>query len=206
MADGRQAVVVGMRGAGLREKAARTFEVVAVALDAGFLEPVGHALVFDDAERDVRTRFASGFQLAHPRANLIEQRAFVEAFPGGDQADGRHAVSVRFIGGFGHGFRIHEAVSGRAGLVMRRLRAKAAIFRARAGLGVDNGAKVDFVAFEFLAQAVRPREQIENVGAVFEIKEPQRLVARDAPAAQNPLSQIRDAHVIICVKHLCRHG
>jgi hypothetical protein len=152
------------------------------------------------------TRFAAGFQFAHPGANLIEQRTFVEAFPGGDQPDGRHTVSVRFIGGFGNGFRIHEAVFGRAGLVMRRLRAKAAIFRARAGFGVDDGAEVDFVAFEFFAQAVRPREQIENVGVVFEIKEPQRLVARDAPAVQNPLSQIRDARVIACVKHLCRHG
>ena len=63
-------------------------------------------------------RFAAGFQLAHQGANLIEQRTLIEAFPGGDDPNGCHAVPVRFLGGFGHGFGIHEAVFGRAGLVM----------------------------------------------------------------------------------------
>jgi hypothetical protein len=89
---------------------------------------------------------------------------------------------------------------------MRRLRAKTAIFRTRARLGVDDGAKVDFVALEFFAKAIRPREQIENIRRVFEVEKRQSLIARDVPAVQNPLPQFSDVRLVACVKHLCRHG
>jgi len=53
-------------------------------------------------------------------------------------------------------------------------------------------AEVDFVALEFFADAIGPRQQIENVGGRFEVDEPQRLVARNLSAAQNrwPSSEI----------------
>ena len=69
------------------------------------------------------------------------------------------------------------------------MRAKTAIFRARAGFGVDDGAKMDFVALEMFTDPVRPRQQIKNVGAVFDIKKPQRLLACHFAAGQNALPQ-----------------
>ena len=117
IADGFEAVVVGVGGAGLREKPARTFEIVAVALDPGFLEPVGDLLAFDDAERDIGTGLAAGLQFADAVANFVEHRPFVQPFPRGDEADGGDAIFIRFLGGFLDGFGIHETVFGRAGLV-----------------------------------------------------------------------------------------
>ena len=72
---------------------------------------------------------------------------------------------------------------------MRRLRAETAILRTRAGLGVDDGAEVDLVALEIFADAVGPGQQIQNVGGRFEIEQPQRLVAGDLSAAQNPFAE-----------------
>ena len=65
---------------------------------------------------------------------------------------------------------------------------------------------MDFIALEFFAQAVRPRQEVENIRRTFEIQQPQRLIACDLAAVQNPLSQFRDARAVACVKHMCRHG
>ena len=151
-------------------------------------------------------RFAGGLHFTHAGADFIEHRAFVQPFPRGDEADGGDAIFIRLLGGFGHGFGINESVFRRAGLVMRRLRAEAAILRARAGLGVDDGAKMDFVALELFADAVGPRQQIQNVGGGFEVDEPQRLVAGNCSAAQNPLAEFGDFAVIFCVNQFCCHG
>jgi hypothetical protein len=183
MADGLQPVLERVRGAGLREKAARAFEIVAVTFKPGFLQAVGDFLFLDDAERGVGARFAAGFQFADAVADFIQHRAFVQSFPGGDQTDSSDGIFICFVGSFGDGFGINESVSRRAGLVMRRLRAEAAILGTRAGLGIDDGAKMDFVALEMFSDAVRPRQQIKNVGGRFEIEEPQRIVARDLSAA-----------------------
>ncbi len=51
---------------------------------------------------------------------------------------------------------------------------------------------MDFVAFELFAYAVRPREQIQNVGGRFEIEEPQCLVAGNLAATQNTLAEFGD--------------
>ena len=89
---------------------------------------------------------------------------------------------------------------------MRRLRAEAAILRTRAGLGVDDGAEVNLVALELFADAVRPRQQIENVGGGFEIEEPRRFVAGDVSAAQNPLAEGGEFLVIGRVNRCRCHG
>ena len=100
------------------------------------------------------------FHFANPVANFVQHRPLVQAFPRSNQAHGGHAVLVRLIGGFGYGFGIHKTVLGRTGLVKGRLRAETAIFRTGAGLGVDDGAKVNFVPFEFFADAVGPRQEV----------------------------------------------
>ena len=48
---------------------------------------------------------------------------------------------------------------------------------------------MDFVALEIFADAVGPRQQIENVGGIFEMEQPQRLVAGDVAAVQNAFAE-----------------
>jgi hypothetical protein len=89
---------------------------------------------------------------------------------------------------FEHGFGIDETVFGRTGLIKRRLGAKAAILRARAGLGVDDGAKMNLVAFEMLTKAISPRHQIKNVCRSFQIKKPLAFFVSDLAVAQSSLA------------------
>ncbi len=160
VADGFEPVVERVRGAGLRKKAARAFEVVTVTFESGFLQAVRDFLFLDDAERSVGARLAAGLQFADAVADFIEHRAFVQSFPRGDEADGGDGIFIRLVSGFVHRFGFDETVFRRTGLVMRRLRAEAAILGTRAGLGVDDGAEMNLVALELFADAVRPRQHI----------------------------------------------
>jgi len=119
IADGFEPVIERVCGAGVRKKAARTFEIMAVTFEAGFLQTVGHFLFFDDAERGVGARLAAGLQFADAVTDFIEHRAFVQAFPRGDEADGGDGIFIRLIGGFIHGFGFDETIFWRAGLIMR---------------------------------------------------------------------------------------
>ena len=119
VADGFEPVVERVRGAGLRKKAARAFEVVAVTFESGFLQAVGDFLFLDDAERGVGARLAASFQFTYAVAHFIKYRAFVETFPRGDEADGGDGIFIRLVRRFSHGFGINEAIFRRAGLVMR---------------------------------------------------------------------------------------
>jgi len=65
---------------------------------------------------------------------------------------------------------------------------------------------VNFVALEFYADAVGPREQVKNVGGVLEIEKKQRLVAGDMPTTQNASAESGDARVIGCVNQFRYHG
>ena len=206
VADGFEPVVERVRGAGLRKKAARAFEVVAVTFESGFLQTVGDFLFFDDAERGVGARLAAGLQFADAVADFVKHRAFVQTLPSSDQTDGSDGIFICFVRRFVHGFGFDETIFWRASLVMRRLRAETAILRARAGLGVDDGTEMNLVALELLADAIRPRQQIQNIGGVFEIKKPRRLVAGNVSAAQNPFAERGDLAVIIRVNHFHYHG
>src|ERR1019366_5783735 len=118
IADGFQPVVERVRGAGLRKKAARAFEVVAVTFEAGFLQAVRDFLFLDDAERGVGARLAAGFQFADAVADFIEYRAFIQPFPRGDKANGGDRIFIRFFSGFAHRFGFDESIFRRAGLIM----------------------------------------------------------------------------------------
>ena len=206
IADGLQPIVERVRGAGLREKIARAFEIVAVAFHAGFFQAVGDALAFDEAEGNVGARLATSFQFADAVAAFIEHRAFIQPFPRGDEAHGGDVVEVRFIGGFGDRFGFNKAVFRRACLIMRRLRAEAAILGTRARLGVDDGTEMNLVALELFTDAVGPRQQIEDVSGGFEVDEPVRLIAGNVPAAQNSFTE-RGKFLVICrVNRFCCHG
>src|SRR5208283_1928896 len=50
IADGFEAVVVGVRGAGFWKKTAGTLQVMAITLDSRLLQTIGDPLAFDDAE------------------------------------------------------------------------------------------------------------------------------------------------------------
>ena len=122
------------------------------------------------------------------------------------KADGGDVVQIRLVRRFGHGLGIHETVFRRPGLVMRGLRAEAAILRARAGLGVDDGTEMNLVALELFADAVGPRQQIKDVGGGFEVDEPERLVAGDLSAVQHPLAERGNPVMILRVNQFCCHG
>jgi hypothetical protein len=65
---------------------------------------------------------------------------------------------------------------------------------------------MDFVALELFADAVSPREQIQNVGGRFEIEEPRRFVARNVTGAQNPFAEGGKFLVNRRVNLFRRHG
>ena len=58
--DGLQTILESVRGAMLREEAARAFQIVAVTLETGGLEAIRHLLAFDEAERGVGPGFSTG--------------------------------------------------------------------------------------------------------------------------------------------------
>ena len=202
--DGLQAVIEGVRGAGVREKAAGAFQITAVAFQAGRISSGRRLSGFwcSDAEGGVGSGFAAGFHFANARANFVEHGAFVQTFPGGDEADGGDAVLVRFNGGFGHGFRVDESVFGRAGLVKGGLGAEAAVLGTGAGLGVDDGAEVNLVALERFADAVGPGKQIVDIGGLFELEEEERffavqLAAQPKRAGRAPQSGRDDSRQLV---------
>ena len=56
---------------------------------------------------------------------------------------------------------------------------------------------MNLVALELFANAVGPRQQIQNVGGRFEIEEPRRLVAGDVSAAEHALAE-RGKFLVSC--------
>jgi len=206
VADGLQTVFKRVRGAGLGKEATRAFQVVAVTFHARLLEPVGHDLALDDAQRNVRPGLAAGFHLPHARADLVQHGTFIQAFPGGHQAHGGDVMAAGLVGRFRNGFGVHETVFGGAGLVEGRLGAEAAVFRTGSGLGVDDGAKMNLVALELFADAVGPRQQIQDIRGGFQVEQPEGLVAGDLPAAEDPLAEPGNSGVMVCVNRLRCHG
>ena len=178
---------------------------MAVAFHAGFLQAVGHFLALDDAQRNIGTGLAAGLQFADAVADFIQNGTFVQTFPGGDETDSGYGILVGLIGGFEDGFGVNEAVFRRAGLVMGGLRAEAAILGAGTGLGIDDGAEMNLVALELFANAVGPREEVQNVGGAFEMNQPQGFIAGDMAAPQNSFAQEGDLAMIVCVNLFRTH-
>ena len=65
---------------------------------------------------------------------------------------------------------------------------------------------MNLVALEGFANAVGPRQQVENIGRSFEVEEFQRLLAGEVAAAQHPLTQGGDALAGRVVNCLADHG
>jgi hypothetical protein len=65
---------------------------------------------------------------------------------------------------------------------------------------------VNFVAFEMFANAIRPGQQIQNVGGRFQVEKPRCLFARNLTAMQHAPAQSRDCFVIARVNNACGHG
>ena len=65
---------------------------------------------------------------------------------------------------------------------------------------------MDFVALEFLADAIGPRQQIKNVGRIFQMEEPQCLIARDGAAVQSAFAKSGNASMACGVNQFQRHA
>src|ERR1043165_2073101 len=107
-----------------------------VALKTGGFEAVGELLVFDDAERSIRTRISTFLQFLEPVANVVESGPFLQSAPGSDQTKSGDTVRLSFLSGSENRLRFYEAVTWRIGLIGSRLRAESAIFGTTAGFDV----------------------------------------------------------------------
>ena len=209
MLDGFDAVLVGVGGADVREKALRTFEIVVVALEAGGAEALGNFGILDDAEGGVGTGFAAVLEFFEAIADLVENRTFFEAFPGGNEAKGCHPILFCFVGSGQDWRKIDEAVAGRVGLVGSGLSAKFAVLGTAARFDVHDGAKVDFVALEMFTDAIGPGEQGVDVGAGFEVEEPLAFVAGQLLAGEDFFGKVADSGRrldLVGVNHIGAHG
>jgi len=70
------------------------------------------------------------------------------------------------------------------------LGAESAILRARAGLGIDDGTKVDLIAFELFPDAIRPRKQVKYVRRTLQLEQFQGFLARELAAAQHTFAKL----------------
>ena len=182
----------------------------AVVMTMGALH-AGHAALIDAARRDLGPQAHITLTIFVNPMQFGPAEDF-DAYPRTPQRDidlasahGCDAVAIGLAGRLSDRFRIHEPVFGRTGLEVGRLRAEAAILRAGPGLGVDDGTKVDFVALEMFADAVGPRQQIQNVGGGLEVEQEQRLGAREFAAGEHPLAQGGNPSVICDVNRLGSH-
>ena len=107
---------------------------------------------------------------------------------------------MRFIGGLKDRRGVHQAVARGLGLISGRLGAEAAILGTTTGFYIYNGAKVNFVAFEMFADTVSPGEEIEDIGARFEIEEPERVFAANEFALEHTASEVGNSSLIAGVK------
>src|SRR5207249_9016795 len=88
VADRFDAILVGVTGAMIGEETAGAFQIMPVALQAGFFEAVGDFLAFNDSERGIGTGFSARRQLLDPLANFIKHRSFGQTLPSRNQAHG----------------------------------------------------------------------------------------------------------------------
>ena len=95
-----------------------------------------------------------------------KNRAFLESRHAATRPKAVTPFGLGFSSGGEDGSLLDEAVARRFGLVGGGLGAEAAILRARAGLGVDDGAEVNLVALELGTDAVGPGEQVVDVGGI----------------------------------------
>ena len=146
-------------------------------------------------------------------ANLVENRSFFQAAPGGDEPDGSDAVLIGLFRGVHKWGKIDQAVAWRFRLVCGGLGAEFAILGATAGFDVHDGTEMNFVAFEMFADAVSPGKEGVDVAAGFEVEEPLALVAVELVAGDDFGGEFTDAmrggHGFVggvCVNHFGAHG
>ena len=65
---------------------------------------------------------------------------------------------------------------------------------------------MNLVALELFADAVGPRQQIQDIRGGFQVDQPEGLVAGDLPAAEDPLAEPGNSGVMVCVNRLRCHG
>src|SRR5438270_626485 len=97
--DGVNAFLISMGGADFGEKAAGAFEIVIVTFATGLFEPVGDCLALDNTQGGIGTGLAGLFEFLKMIADLVQNGPFLQAAPGGDEAQGGDAVSMGFLRG-----------------------------------------------------------------------------------------------------------
>src|SRR5689334_20383384 len=205
MPDRFHPVLVAVGSADRREKSLRTLQIVIVTFQSGLFETVGDALIPDDAQGSIGAGFATLLEFRELTAERIQNRAFVQSAPGGNQAESSNPVRLCFFGSGAHRFALNEIIARRFGLIGGRLGAKAAILGATAGLDIDNRAKVDLVSFEMLADPIGPGQQVENVGAGLQSEKPAGILAGNLASGDHLPSQAGDPLVMLGVKRDSAH-
>ena len=155
-------VVVGVRGAYVREMPAVSFQVVVEAGEAGFFQLV-ELLAVQEPCRKAYGKFGFFLEAANGFANLFHV-AVRERAARGDDGVARNACGF-FLLRIGHDFvGAEELVFGGAGVVVAALGAVLAVFGATPAASVHDRAKVKVVAVEFFANLVRGFREFVEVG------------------------------------------
>ena len=176
---GRDAVVVGVRRADLREQLAARFEVVVVAAHARGREPFG-LLGLQQPER--ARDFEPGLALHRvDRVDHLAQQPLLGAAHRDDDAELRRAGVACRVRGVEDLVEVEEGVHVDAGVEPHRLRAERAVFGARARLGVDQALELDLGPAPREPHLVRERDQRRQL-VEREVRDGERFVAGEAAA------------------------
>ena len=150
--QGADFIVVGVRGANVREMPAVRFQVVVEAGEACFFKLV-ELFAVQKPCREAYGKLRLFFEAADGFANLFYV-AVRERAARGDDGIARNACGFFFLG-VGHDFvGTEQLVFGSAGVVVAALGAIFAVFGATTAAGVYDGAKIEVVSVEFFADFV----------------------------------------------------
>ena len=145
-------IVVGVRGAHVREVAAVGFQVVVEAGEACFFQLV-ELFPVQESCRKAYGKLCLFLEAANGFANLFHV-AIRERAARCDDGVARNARGFFLLGVFNNFVGAEELVFGGAGVVVTALGAVLAVFGATPAASVHDGAKVKIVAVEFFANFV----------------------------------------------------
>jgi len=204
--DRLYAFVIGVRGTHFGKKAAGGFEVVVVALNAGFLQPVRHFLVRDDSQRGIGADAAALLQFFEPLAEFVQDRTFFKPAPCGHQAQRRHVVGFGFGGGPQRGF---DSISPYRGESVW-YRADCAQNRQFSGhppaLTFTMEHKWILLPLKCSRMRLAQESKSKNVGGALQMKQPPGIGGSNGFSGEHGLAQALDSGMVRHVNGSGGHG
>lgn len=183
-------ILEGMGGADLREIGRRSLDIAVDAGDARFLQLPG-LLVGDEAEGAAHLDAYFLPDAAHQVEDLLKFIGVVLIASTGDERKPHRAGLFGFPRGGEHFLLRQETIDLRARLVPAGLGAEFAVFLAVAAPRIDDGAEINCIAAEFLADLVSHRQQQHGV-LVLRADEPLCFLLCNGAAVHDFFGQLND--------------